>query len=461
MKFNYVFVILIFSSLFISCQPQIIEITTDIKDPNTRSFAFQNQIENIFETVQLGRPEPINYDFGDRKLVLELRTAGSTQYVFMTPDTKIKISKTPQQGEFVITSNHQKEQDLLASFDKELSIAETKYSHYEIMNSNLKDFEVKLVEKYANLNAVVGMAKKEGRVDKKILYWLEERIKAAEINSKINYPAYFKFLRKQNPELPENYYDFVKNFNFDDPQLFYFYDIKSVGAAIIAHKFNYAEMESLGAYYSAQFNAVKEYTSNPIIKDLYEYKFLNEKINMAGGIDGIEDEINEYLTTSKNQDNIQELNQIIASWSHLKKGLEAPNFSAFTRDGKEVKLSDLRGKNVYIDVWATWCGPCISEIPALKAMETKYHDENVEFVSVSIDVASDKQKWMDFVEKRELKGIQIMAENDWRSEITRNYNIQGIPRFLLIDEEGKIVSADAPRPSSTRQLESLLATVLN
>ena len=119
----------------------------------------------------------------------------------------------------------------------------------------------------------------------------------------------------------------------------------------------------------------------------------------------------------------------------------------------------MTGKFVYIDVWATWCGWCKKEFPYLKDLEHEYHNKNIQFVSVSVDEAKDRQKWIDMVAKEKLGGIQLLAEGDWKSTIIKAYAIDGIPRFILIDPEGNIVEADAPRPSNP-DLKKLLQQLL-
>lgn len=133
----------------------------------------------------------------------------------------------------------------------------------------------------------------------------------------------------------------------------------------------------------------------------------------------------------------------------------SPSFDYENFKGGKTKLEDLRGKYVYIDVWATWCGPCRAEIPHLKEIEKKYHNKNIEFVSISIDTKKDYDKWKKFVAEKELSGIQLYADNDWNSEFVKDYNINGIPRFILIDPKGKIVNANADRPSSAKLVEVL------
>jgi len=121
-----------------------------------------------------------------------------------------------------------------------------------------------------------------------------------------------------------------------------------------------------------------------------------------------------------------------------------------------TSLEDLKGKYTYIDVWATWCGPCKREIPSLKALEHDYADKDINFVSLSIDDdrthggSWDKaaKDWRAMVKGKALGGIQIMAPKGWGSKFVTDYKIRGIPRFILIDPNGNIVSANAPRPSS-------------
>lgn len=140
----------------------------------------------------------------------------------------------------------------------------------------------------------------------------------------------------------------------------------------------------------------------------------------------------------------------------LVEGEPSPKFVAYeNHKGGVTSLDDLKGKYVYIDVWATWCGPCKYEIPFLKEVERKFHDKNIEFVSISIDQKKDHQTWKEFVTENQMVGTQLFADNDWKSQFVQDYVIEGIPRFILLDTEGNIISADAPRPSDDKLVEML------
>ncbi|MFB3385995.1 TlpA family protein disulfide reductase [Flavobacterium sp. LAR06] len=138
----------------------------------------------------------------------------------------------------------------------------------------------------------------------------------------------------------------------------------------------------------------------------------------------------------------------------------SPDFDYENHKGGKTKLSDLKGKYVYIDLWATWCGPCRAEIPFLQKIEEKYHGKNIEFVSVSVDTPKDHDKWQKFVTDKQLGGIQLFSDNEWKSAFVTSYNVTGIPRFILIDPKGNIVDANAARPSSP-ELQTQLDTLLN
>lgn len=189
-------------------------------------------------------------------------------------------------------------------------------------------------------------------------------------------------------------------------------------------------------------NLLKDYSSgmlgpNESLKEVYDYLVANTSEEATK---------EEYTTTFE-------------KLKKLAKGMPSPTFSNYENHaGGTTSFDDLKGKYTYIDVWATWCGPCIGEIPSLKAVESEYHGKNIQFVSASIDQSKAHDTWVNMVKEKELGGIQLMADNAWKSKFVQDYEINGIPRFILVDPEGNIVSADAPRPSDPK-LKELFATL--
>ena len=137
-------------------------------------------------------------------------------------------------------------------------------------------------------------------------------------------------------------------------------------------------------------------------------------------------------------------------WRKLSVGALSPNFNCTDLSGKKVSLSDFKGKYVYIDIWATWCGPCEREIPHLQKLEEKYHGKDIYFVSISCD--NNKKAWENRV-RAGLKGIQLHFVNG--DTFMNDYMIKGIPRFILLDKEGKIISVDMSRPSDPKTIAKL------
>ena len=145
------------------------------------------------------------------------------------------------------------------------------------------------------------------------------------------------------------------------------------------------------------------------------------------------------------------------------KGTTSPTFSNYENySGGESSLKDFYGKFIYIDVWATWCGPCKAEIPSLKKLESKYKTKNIEFISISVDDARRRgtmekayESWKKMVKNKQLTGTQLITGNGWNTDFIQDYKINAIPRFILIDPKGNIIDADAPRPSSKRLIELL------
>lgn len=130
-------------------------------------------------------------------------------------------------------------------------------------------------------------------------------------------------------------------------------------------------------------------------------------------------------------------------------GKSSPDFAYNDLNGNMITLNDFKGKYIYIDVWATSCEPCKDEILPLQDLHRTF-TKNIEFVSISVDYLKDEKKWKDFISTNNLKGTQLIADNNWYSEFIRAYKITTIPRFILIDPNGKIVDAYAPRPSQKK-----------
>ena len=149
----------------------------------------------------------------------------------------------------------------------------------------------------------------------------------------------------------------------------------------------------------------------------------------------------------------------------LAKGEPSPKFPKLENyKGAKKALDDFKGKYVYIDVWATWCGPCKQQIPFFSKMVDEYKGKNIVFIGISTDgarrnggsIEKANAKWRAMVKAKKMTGVQLFAgTSTFNVDFSRPYNISGIPRFILIDPNGNIIEANAPRPSQP-QLKELL-----
>ena len=124
--------------------------------------------------------------------------------------------------------------------------------------------------------------------------------------------------------------------------------------------------------------------------------------------------------------------------------IKAPDFSLADINGKRFDLSDFKGKYVYMDIWATWCGPCKVQIPFMKELEKQFHDAPIHFVSVSLDKLEDKPIWEKMVRENQMSGVQLFAGRE--DNFGFDYKIEYIPTFIILDKEGNIMIDGAPAP---------------
>ena len=126
--------------------------------------------------------------------------------------------------------------------------------------------------------------------------------------------------------------------------------------------------------------------------------------------------------------------------------------------GSTVSIKQLRGKVVVIDFWATWCGPCIAEMPRMKTLYSEYHSKGVEFIGISLDAPKEKgglDKLKAYVAENKVDWPQYYQGNGWESDFSVSWGINAIPAMFMVDPEGNLSSLDA-----RDNLEELLVKAL-
>lgn len=177
------------------------------------------------------------------------------------------------------------------------------------------------------------------------------------------------------------------------------------------------------------------------------------------GIAGNEQYVDIYRENIADTAYLAKLDKVVQTYARVAAGQPCPGFCLKDIDGKEVRLADLTGKYVYIDLWATWCGPCKGEMPALAELEEKFAGQDITFVSISIDRNKDIELWKKTVADMKLGGIQLHLGEQWDWVKHFMPTSLSVPRFILLDREGKIVDANMTRPSdkvTKQRFEKLL-----
>jgi len=195
----------------------------------------------------------------------------------------------------------------------------------------------------------------------------------------------------------------------------------------------------------------REFDYGPIREDL----LFQNTINLING--GLNDEkiVSEYLNAARDKVYHEEVLRKFEKLKLVAPGNEAPSFNYKDQYNRTVTLSDFKGSYVYLNIWASWCAPCKMEVPYLKQIEKKYQNQNIRFVNISVDLQSQRDKWLQVVKEQYPSGVHLLSDKDFRSDFIKAFCINTIPRFILIDPEGRIVNSNAPRPSNPKLQETL------
>ncbi|MGV3767929.1 MAG: TlpA family protein disulfide reductase [Chitinophagaceae bacterium] len=221
--------------------------------------------------------------------------------------------------------------------------------------------------------------------------------------------------------------------------------------------FNYIQALAFAKYiiYQSKMGLANEMIIPEIGNENIRAEFII-KVAERGGFTDI-NKFNEknaqYMVTAEQKKRMAE----IVKRQQLKvPGSDWSDFAYPDMKGKSHHLSDYLGKVVLVDVWATWCKPCIAEQPALKKLVEDFKGKDVVVMSVSID--TEKDKWEKMVEENQLSGLQLYSNNE--GPLLKDYEIVAVPRFILFDKKGKVVQFNALRPSDPK-LKALIETQLD
>ncbi|WP_191906351.1 TlpA family protein disulfide reductase [Hymenobacter baengnokdamensis] len=157
----------------------------------------------------------------------------------------------------------------------------------------------------------------------------------------------------------------------------------------------------------------------------------------------------------------RDLRRAVRAHLALANGQPAPDFTLTDASGKKVALSELRGKVVYLDFWATWCGPCLAEMPASLELRRKFAGRDIVFLYVSLDAkAADWQKYLTTKMVATPNAVELHDGGAFDGPSARAFSVQSIPSYWLIGRDGRLISNNPPRPSTSPAIDNALEQAL-
>ncbi|MCH7414053.1 TlpA family protein disulfide reductase [Belliella sp. R4-6] len=173
---------------------------------------------------------------------------------------------------------------------------------------------------------------------------------------------------------------------------------------------------------------------------------LNDVLMLTRSYEEIEETLKDFKSTYPQSGYIQNMDEGLASMEKLKTGALVEDFQFANLEGEAVKLSDYEDKIIYLDLWASWCGPCINTFRTKTPDFEKALREYEDIVLMYISVDDQPDPWKNYLDKNQMRGVHLYAGKGFEAEIMKYFKVWGIPRYLIIGKGNKLVNVNAPRP---------------
>jgi len=440
--------LLLFGSVLIiaSCQQtptNLVKITGTILNPDT-SLVLQAYIDRVRDTIDLNEDGTFSFEKETEKpMNIILLYGRNNTNVYAEPGSVVDFmadaadwaNSQSFSGDLVGENSYLLEKAALTNDWRQntRTIIVREPAEYRASRDSMQEVFTSLLEDYDDLTSSFTEVEK---LSLEFSYY-------SDLNNYQRMHQYYA--QKESVDLPEDWYDYKESVDINNPLLL---DVPAA-MSFISAKINDGAMEEGGLsgdvwgtpeLLNAKISYINKNITVPEMKERFIFDILSQQLD-SGPPTGVKEAINSYLSISASEENKAVIKEKMDAWAAILPGQPAPPFSLPDINGKNLALSDLAGKYVYIDFWATWCGPCIAEIPQYRKLVEDYKGRNVVFMSISVD--RDKEAWKKMVEEEAFEWVQlhdsIMMNDD--------YLVRYIPTFVFVDTEGIIIDPRAPRPS--------------
>ena len=382
----------------------------------------------------------------------KIHTSGESTLAFIKPSFDLEFSLNTKEfdetvkykGKGAIENNYLAKKYLLIEGFGKLR-AYTYYAKYNEedflrMSDSLYQLQLNLFNKYKT------------SFDKDFAFIEEKDLEMTYLQKLSDYESMHRFVTDNRKfKVSENYPNPFENVNLSDTILL-------LSPNYINFLNNYLENlcykkitdGDFSKFYLLFINFIDSEIKNQKIKEEVAFHYIKYHFDGFHNLDERYQKLKNIV--SDNKEYLELLEENYQKIKRQAKGMPSPNFELYDIDSNIVKLSDFKGKYVYIDIWATWCSPCIKQIPYLQKLEEEFKDKEIVFISIAKN--DNKIRWKKTVRQNKLSGIQLFAPDE-NIEFFNFFMVDGVPRFIFIDKERKIINAKAKRPSNEKLIEEL------
>jgi len=443
--------------VFASCKPaNEVTITGKVANPvgqTVEIYYFKNLVGSEMENIEV--PLDVNHGFTATLPLSEgqfvyIRLSRRNIMLYLQPGAEIAITLDEANPDSlpVVTGEGALESQFLVSYA--MNVGRT-HSRAVLLNNvgNLtpEQFLATATQGYTEKKAYLENHEYFAEFDPNFVALMKANILYEKYNLLLEYPMAFAHFNPgaESPQLPSEFYAFLENDNLFDDKF-----VRSRTYLRFMQLYLNRKMEEAGpanpevSYFDGMFNLAEN-----LLPGLSRDVILGELTLMA--LSHMEWEsaqalYNRFLAIATNQSVIDVVNVEHQKVMALAPGQPAPAFTLTDINGQTVSLSDFAGKVVYLDFWASWCGPCMREVPYAKELKKRMENQpDLVFLYISVDV--DEAAWRSTVEQHQIQGVHLNVPG-FEHEVPQAYNLQGVPTFFLIGRDGTIISNSPPRPSN-------------
>lgn len=405
----------------------------------------------------------------DRPAKGELYIAGEQFNIFIFPTDTTHITITPNEGRLELSFRGRAEDlnryylekkkmlgytDIRVPFNKSLSPKST-YASLKANADSVVSKEVTFFKKYISSVELPSW----------FIDYEQAEIIYAGAGYKTHIPGANQVMKWFRDSLSNEYYDFLDEVTVDNSKAtlasYYFWFLDDY----FSKELSITEIRKLSGFErTSKFKENALALSNDALsgdtRQLYQKYLFSNLIQFYSDSLEIDSLAAAFQVTDYKElvrlSNIRSKNEVLAL--NINKGDTIPDFFLADQFDSLVSIRRFQDQVLYINFWATWCGPCIANMPNLNKLIDHYaQNPRIQFVNICLD--SEKPKWLINIDKHQLRGVNLYAENNWNAKLRSYFNIKGIPHYVIIDEGNVLMeNFSSSAPGVKNKLDAVLAT---